>query len=285
MATNDPTVEQFNDLGVSAPIPGDNSTYAPPDGPQAPYAEPEPEVPTGEPAPDPRQIIDEFIEGDAKAAKNQTFAQKRRQAEIEMEAQKAQTRAEYERVQGLAEFAQVLDQNPEFAQKVGQLYQEEINGGAAVAPQPYSRPAASNAATPQTSEEMVQLRQQVADLSRGLMKHSIQAATNIVQGRYQLNQEDLAAVVVTAVANGFLHPGMSQSDVETQLENARKIAFFERAKAQGKSELLERVDRKQQAVTAQGAAGGEMVRKAYDVRGKSFAEIRRDAKLAGSKGL
>lgn len=280
------SIESFNAQGVSAPVPGDNSTFDPPHETQAEVpVQAAPEVPAeneGDTPNDPREVIDAFVGDIEKSEKKKTFAELRRSSEQQIAADRAQAKAELERVQGLAELAQLIEDNPQFREKLTQAYNETV-GGAAEAPQ-YSPPTRQPVAQP-ANEEIARLNQRLGETERTLMKHSIQAATSIVQGRHQLNQEDMAAVVVTAVQNGFLRPGMSQTEVEAQLENARKIAFFERQKSAGKNDLLQRVAEKNRAVTAQGAAGEGIPRKPYDTTGKTFAEIRRDAKLAGSKGL
>lgn len=283
--TEGPSLEAFNDMGVSAPLPGDNSTFDPPHETQAEvpvHAAPEvPAVEDGEPT-NPREVIEQFVGDLDKTEKKKTFAELRRSSEQQIAADRAQAKAELERVQGLAELGQLIEDNPAFRERLTQAYNETV-GGADAASQ-YSPPARQPVA-PQGNEEIVRLTQRLSAAERTLMQNQMNSATQIVQGRHHINEEGMAAVVLHAVRTGHIKPGMTQQDFERELEDSRKVVYFDQQKSAGKTELLNRVAEKNRAVTAQGAAGEGIPRKPYDTTGKTFAEIRRDAKLAGSKGL
>lgn len=285
MAKQDPGMEEFNAMGVSAPVPGEESTYDPPNDQQAELVTPEaPEVPA-EPLPEPRQIIDELFVEQERADRKQSFAQKKFAAEQQEQARRAAALAEIERIEGLAELGRLLEQNTDLGQRVGGVIQQHFQENQQAALTTYSPSTPSQQAAPQTAGEIAQLRQQVAELSRGVSKSAVNAATQNVQGRYHITQEDMAAVVLDAVRKGRLTPGLSQAEYEERLEDSRKVVFFDRAKSIGKDDLLQKVATAQKAVTAQGAAGEGATRKPYDTTGRTFAEVRRDAKLAGAKGL
>lgn len=276
--------EQFNALNVQAPLPG-KAAVEYDAGPEV-----QPEVPAQPPAPepesevsDPRQLIDEAMSGQPPVRKPQSFAEKKRMAEIEEEQRRQAALTEIERMEGLAQLGQTLQQYPELTERVVAAYQEIVEGQPS-APAPYSPSRPQPPGDPKSREEIARLSQQVAEMQRVMGLTSVHTANQIVQGRHHLKQEDMSRIVKTAVERGWLYPGINPVAAEQALEDARRIALFDRAKTDGKRDFVDQLDQKARAATSNGAASGS-ARQSYDTKGKSFADIRRDAKAAGTRGL
>ncbi len=275
--------EEFNALGVSAPLPGKAAVDYPAAKPVAQEPPPPEPQPVEEPQAqeDPRTMIEEAM-NQQPVRRPQSFAEKRKLAEIEEEQRRNAALAEIERIEGLAQLGNMLEQNPVLAQRLAQAY-EEVVEGQQVAPT-YSPPARQPSAEPRSREEIAQLSQKLAQMERVQGIQSVHAANQIVQGRHHLKQEDMARIVEAAIQRGLLHPGMNTVQAEQVLEDMRKVVLFDRARTDGKRDFVDQLDKKAQAAASTGAAGGS-ARQSYTTQGKSFADIRRDAKAAGARGL
>lgn len=275
----DLTIDQFNDLNVSAlNAPGD---VPEPVVEEAPSPEVTPEPETEVPSATPEAVIEDFVGGMERQHKAQTFAEKRRQAEAELQAKEARIAELAARYDGLAEFAEELERNPALQARIAQAYQETV------APQPSApryQPPASAASTQAADPRIAALEARLTEAERRQMNANLHAARQVVQGRHHLSQNDMATVLSTAVARGWFQPGMLMSDVERVLEDARIIAFAHRTKTEGQKELLDKVDKAQKAVLT-GGGSQPAQRAAYNASGKSIAQVRADALRAGARGL
>lgn len=278
-------LDQFNDMKVSAPVPGretrayepETRTAQPVEAQQvAPEPEPQPEA---EPQVDSRQLVEESIN---EGARRQSFAEKRRMAELELAERERAALARIEAIEGLAAHGEELQRNPRLAQRVAQAYDDVYDGQQEA--RTYSEPRTQQYADGRANEELARMSQRFGEMERRLGIEAVHAAAQIIQGRHHVKQEDMNRVVQTAIDRKWLRPGMTTLEAEQALEDARRITLFDRARSEGQKAFVEQIEKKAQAVTSQGAAQGAS-RQVYDTRGKSFADIRRDAKLAGAKGL